>query len=146
MIIMANRKIAVVIIIVVIVILCLALLFGMFFTNKPSSSSQIFIEQNWEYNDSPPHKIEITDSEDYSFLLTLFSKRRLVLPDSPSCPFETLKITFEHNGKSLDFYPATDSCSIVQYGDKDKYFNISDEDRERLCKLWQKYGFQEIYI
>jgi len=143
---MTSKKIAVAMIILVILILCWIFLFGISYTSKPSSSSQIFMEQLREYNDIPAQRIETTDSDDYSFLLTLFSKKRMVSSDSPACPFGALKISFEHNGKSLDFYPATDSCSLVQYGDSDKYFSVSDEDRETLCKLWQKYGFQEIYI
>ncbi len=63
--------------------------------------------------------------------------------DSPSCGFsEDISIELSDNFKKVILCPALDGCSIIRVNASNKYFEISDSDRQRLNEILGEYGFK----
>ena len=64
---------------------------------------------------------------------------KLLYKDTPSCGFtENVSVKF---GGGQTFCIANDMCGIIYLKEKDKYFHISQQDRERLNSILEAYGF-----
>ena len=126
----------IIIIFILFILLCYFFLIGNVKTRIPSPLSRIYIDQVYEYNMIESKRIEIVDKNDIDFLMQLFSKKYIAYADSPGCPFGALRISFVFKGNAISFYPATDSCERIRYGKLNKYFEISEEDKELLSKIW----------
>lgn len=78
-------------------------------------------------------------TEDERYIKELFNNRQLYR-DDPSCGFSTdVSISFD-NGKNV-FCIAEDSCPIIYYKQRNKYFQLSEKDILALHKVLEKYGF-----
>lgn len=104
-------------------------------TEVPAAESRIWLEQDH----AGRGKTEITDPEDVAFLRQLFGHPYEAVFDDPICPFDAVKISFEHKGRAIRFHPATDDCEFVRYGNTQKTFAIMPEEKERLKELLEKY-------
>ena len=77
---------------------------------------------------------EVLSPEESQLLRSIFDSRR-PYSDNPSCGFtEDISISFG----SLVFCIACDDCPIIKFGNK--YFKISEEDRETINQIFEKYG------
>jgi hypothetical protein len=77
--------------------------------------------------------------KDETYIKELFNKRRLY-KDNPSCGFsENVSILF--NEGNIKFFIAQDSCPIIYYANKDKYFKLTDDEAASLRSLLEDYGF-----
>jgi hypothetical protein len=77
--------------------------------------------------------------EDEKYIKEIFNKRQLY-KDNPSCGFsENVSILF--NEGNIKFFIAQDSCPILYYANKDKYFKLTDDEAAGLCSLLEDYGF-----
>ncbi len=65
-----------------------------------------------------------------------------------SCGFgkDFLTIQLSNGNKTINYCPALDGCSIIYVDEYGKYFEISDENREKLNEILKKYGFPIIYL
>lgn len=106
-----------------------------------------FFEQIDDYGVYEAKKIEIMNLEDKDIILSIFERKYTTHNSGPSCPSGSIKIIFlKENGSIIEFYPATDSCTVVFYGEMNKYFEISKQEKFALQALWVRYGFSEIYV
>ena len=90
---------------------------------------------NFFYND---RKVVKTLSEDdLGKIKELFDGKHLY-SDEPSCGFtENVSITMDEE----TFYIACDSCPIIYWKNKDKYFKLSDSEYTELTQILDSYGF-----
>ena len=99
-------------------------------------ASIVFIE-NLNYQDLQ-RDVNINDMlsvEESQMIKSIFNGKRLYF-DNPSCGFgEDISIRFG----DLIFCPASgESCPIVKFGNR--YFKISEADREAIAQIFKKYG------
>ena len=74
---------------------------------------------------------------DAEALKAIFDGKKL-FRDEPSCGFsEEVSVRF---GGSDTFCIARDTCPIIYWKEKDKYFRISESEKERLYNLLKPYG------
>lgn len=80
-------------------------------------------------------------SEDLDAVMDLFNGK-VCTYDNPSCGFgEEFQIIIHTNDGSHIFYIAQDSCGIVYWKNKQKYFRLSDRENTYLRSLLNKtYG------
>ena len=76
--------------------------------------------------------------EDFDNLCKLFNGKLLV-SDHPSCSFED-NISVSFNAGEQVFCIACDGCPVIYWKNKDRYFNISDNENRMLKEILQKYG------
>jgi len=72
--------------------------------------------------------------EDTEVIKEIFSKKRKLYFDSPSCGFYGHSIRLGNQ----EFYPACDTCNTILY--KTKYFNVSEKEIAEIHKIMEKYG------
>ena len=86
----------------------------------------------FKYNDN---NITVTlNEEETKTVKDIFSNRRLY-KDNPSCGFtEDISVRF---GETV-FCIACDNCPIVKY--QDRYFSISDAERETINLIFKNHG------
>lgn len=134
-----RRKVLISFLLIVFVMGCLAWAvvdqFATALTKVPSPNSRIYLERRHRFSGS----VEITDPTDIAFLMRLFGRRYVAQFDTPSCPFDIVRISFVHRGRKVDFYPAADDCELVRYGRTKKIFVITQEEKRALKKLVQQY-------
>lgn len=106
-------------------------------TKIPHAESKIKITHARGAAAGTEQTAEIDDQEDAAFLFALFGKQYTAVYDSPSCPFDWCRISFVHERKSIDFYPAMDGCGFVRY--QGKFFNITPEETGKLIEILRKY-------
>lgn len=76
-------------------------------------------------------------AEDFKEIAAIFEGKELY-SDTPSCSFdENIGIVV---GDSR-FCIANDTCGIVYVKEKDKYFNLTEEENQKLRALLEEYGF-----
>lgn len=76
--------------------------------------------------------------QEMSWIKELFAGK-ILYKDNPSCGFtEDVSICF--NG-SQTFCFACDTCPIIYWKEKERYFKISGEEQEQLYELLKAYGF-----
>ena len=86
----------------------------------------------FKYNDS---NIEVSLSEKESKTIRSIFYGRNLYTDTPSCGFsEEVSIRFG----DMVFCIACDNCAIIRYNDR--YFSVSDNDREVINSIFEKYG------
>lgn len=87
---------------------------------------------NYVYNDK---NINVNLSADeIKTIKDMFNGKRLY-NDNPSCGFtENVSISFD----GMIFCVACDTCPIIKW--ENKYFRISEEDREIINRIFEKYG------
>lgn len=76
-------------------------------------------------------------SEDFKEIAVMFEGKSLY-KDSPSCSFDeniAIVIGDDH------FCIANDTCGVVYFKEKDKYFSLTDEENEKLRDMLMDYGF-----
>ena len=101
-------------------------------------ATSVFVTYKYDKQDI---KQKINDKNTINQLKSILKGRTFV--DTPSCGFSTdISITFSNNKKSVTLCPACDGCPIIRINDSNKYFAISDEDREKLNRLLAEYGFE----
>lgn len=74
--------------------------------------------------------------EDAQIIQDIFKNKKLY-NDSPTCGF-TLFISIQIG--DLFFSPACDSCGIVKCNNNNKYFSITDEERNTIVQIFNKFG------
>ena len=81
----------------------------------------------------------ITDETELAELKNVLSG--FAWTDSPSCGFSAdISITFTDGNKELVLCPACDGDPIIRVGESDRYIGISDEARNGLDAIVEKYG------
>ena len=94
---------------------------------KENNASIVYIYEDKTINSN----LTVDESE---FLKKIFNGKRAYF-DNPSCGFdENVSVRFS----DMTFCIACDTCSIIKV--KDRYFGISDEEREEINKIFEKYG------
>lgn len=68
-------------------------------------------------------------------------KGKILYKDSPSCGFSD-EISFSFNQGQQTFCIACDTCPKVYWANKDRYFNLTDEENQKLREILQEYGFE----
>lgn len=87
---------------------------------------------NYVYNDK---NINVNLSADESKTIKVMFNGKRLYNDNPSCGFtENVSIRFDN----MVFCVACDKCPIVKWGNK--YFKISEGDREIINLVFEKYG------
>ena len=87
------------------------------------------------YKDKGQNIYTSLSEEESSTLFEIFNNRKLYR-ENLSCGFSTdVSITF---GNDIFCIAYGDSCPTVKL--KNKYFNISKEERIIICKIFEKYG------
>ncbi len=70
--------------------------------------------------------------------ITDIFENNFLYSDNPSCGFsQDISIVID-NDKT--FCIARDTCGIIYWKEKDKYFKVSDEDIEKVHKLFENHG------
>ena len=79
--------------------------------------------------------VSVTLSEEESDAVkNIFNNKHLYI-DNPECAFtEDVSVRFG----DMVFCIACDSCSVIKY--QDKYFSISDSDRETINRIFENHG------
>ena len=76
--------------------------------------------------------------EDFETIKKIFGNKKLY-KDSPSCGFsEDVSVKFND---SQVFCIARDTCPIIYIKEKDKYFRITEEEKNELYEILETYGF-----
>ena len=97
--------------------------------NIPDTANAVL---TFKYNDS---NIEVSLSEKESKTIRSIFNGRNLYTDTPSCGFsEEVSIRFG----DMVFCIACDNCAIIKYNDC--YFSVSDNDREVINSIFEKYG------
>lgn len=79
--------------------------------------------------------VKLTEEEVSTVTKILNNKRSYI--DNPSCGFDkNVSITFGNDIYCI----ACDKCGIIKLWHKEKYIFISDEDREKINKIFENYG------
>lgn len=81
---------------------------------------------------------QTVSSDDLAVMCDLFNDKKLY-SDSLSCGFSD-NISIIINGTEK-FCFACDSCPIVYWKNKDKFFKLSASEYDKLTKILYKYGF-----
>ena len=90
---------------------------------------------NFCYND---RNVTKTLSEDDLCNIKELFDGKYLYSDEPSCAFtENVSITLDEE----TFYIACDSCPIIYWKNKDKYFKLSDSEYTELTQILDSYGF-----
>ena len=76
-------------------------------------------------------------SEDVALIAQIFEGKKLYSAE-PSCGF-TENVSVIIDGQT--FCVANDDCAIIYLKEKNKYFDISDEENIRLREVLESYGF-----
>lgn len=77
-------------------------------------------------------------TQEMSEIYEIFSNKRMYR-DNPSCGFSeniSLKI---NNLQTFCF--ANDTCPIVYWKEKDKYFKVTENEKKQLYNILQNHGF-----
>lgn len=82
--------------------------------------------------------ISVIISEEDAAVLSEIFQGKLLYSDSLSCGF-TENVSVSLDGQT--YCIANDNCGIVYIIEKDRYFNIDDEENETLRSLLEEYGF-----
>ncbi len=77
-------------------------------------------------------------SDDFAEICRLFDGKKLY-SDNPSCGFSD-DVSIMINGTE-SFCFAKDTCPVVLWKNKNKYFNLSDDEYVKLTEILGKYGF-----
>ena len=81
------------------------------------------------------HNINQLLSNNESKIIKDILNNKKLYSDNPSCGFsENISICFDN----LVFCLACDNCAIIKFGDK--FFKISETDREKINKIIENYG------
>ena len=93
-------------------------------------------ETNFKYNTADFH-MQLSN-DDLLLINNIFSGKKLY-NDNPSCGFTQNVSIILNNTES--FYIACDSCPIIYWKNKNKYFRISEKEYSQLKDVLEKYGF-----
>ncbi len=97
------------------------------------------ITLRFEYGTNQVH-VKVTDEEDVSHIKALLNG--YMWRSSPSCGFsEQVSITLNSSGKTVVLCLASDGCPIFCVNNSDHYFDLSEEDWDKLHEILAKYGF-----
>lgn len=81
--------------------------------------------------------VQVLDADDTSKIAEMFSGKALDGSSIPSCGFdEDISITF---GNQI-FAITCDDCAVVKDCTNDKYFDITNADKDYLVSLFEEYG------
>lgn len=80
----------------------------------------------------------VFSQEELKILCNIFDGKRLY-KDALSCGF-TENVAIKVND-SQTFCIACDTCPIIYWKEKDRFFYLSEEEKEQLYKLLEEYGF-----
>lgn len=81
--------------------------------------------------------VQVLDAEDTAKMSEIFSNKPLDGGSVPSCGFdEDISITFGNQ----TFAIACDDCAVVKDCKNNKYFDISNEDKEYIVSVFEEYG------
>lgn len=126
-------------IIITTVIIILVLVFVIFLYLTTERSDMGFVKEgktSFKYNNSEYYYT--LSSEDLSIIKALLDNKRMY-SDNLSCGFtENVAVIFDN---SQTFCFACDTCPIVYWKEKNKYIKLSDEEKEQLYKVLEKYNF-----
>lgn len=76
--------------------------------------------------------------EDCEKIINIFDNK-IMYNDEPSCGFdENISIIFNN---SQTFCIACDTCPVIYWKEKDKYFRISEDKKNQLYSILNNYGF-----
>ncbi len=79
---------------------------------------------------------KITD-EELLFLKKMFSGK-IMYVDNPSCGFsEQISIVFD---ESQTFCIACDTCPVIYWKEKDRYFRLATKEKDELYRFLEKYN------
>lgn len=71
-------------------------------------------------------------------LITDVFENNFLYSDNPSCGFsQDISIVMDDD---KTFCIARDTCGIIYWKEKDKYFKVSDEDIEKVHKIFENHG------
>lgn len=94
---------------------------------------------NYKTNSQNSGSVEITDAHDIEAIVNALTTD--VKNGSGNCEFSLLELIFEGNDKSLILFPTPESCGTVKIaGNSDKYYIMSESNRESLFEILNKYG------
>lgn len=80
---------------------------------------------------------ESLSQNDLSFLIDLFDNK-IMYSDNPSCGF-TKNVSILFNDSEY-FYFACDTCPVIYWENRNKYFRLSDSEYKELVEMLSEYG------
>ena len=84
---------------------------------------------------------DITSSlsaQELQIICDIFSNKRMYR-DNPSCGFSD-NVSLKFNNLQT-FCFANDTCPIVYWKEKDKYFKVTENEKKQLYNILQNHGF-----
>lgn len=132
------KRVKIWILLSLVVLIALSICCVRWFTMKINSDFATEVLLEYSYIDKDI-SVKITDERDIQTLKQILSGR--LFKDSPACGFTTdISITMTNGNESIVFCPACDGCPLLLIDNFGKYIKISDEARNRLNEVLEKYG------
>ncbi len=132
-----SKKIGVASLVLTIIVICILIVIMIPRTSIENDSTASVV---FKYLDNDIE--EQMSSEDGIQIRDIFNNK-ILYKDQPSCGFsEDVSISFDNSAsdESLIFCVACDGCPKIFLVQSDKYFNISEKDRQKLDEIMGKYG------
>ena len=121
----------------VVVLIVLIIVFIVLGGNGNKTNMEVVKEGQIRFIYDEQKIIHTLTEKEIAELKLLFNNKR-IYNDNPSCGFsEDIAIKFDD---MMTFCIARDTCPIIYWKEKDKYFKISEEEQRVLYELLEKYG------
>lgn len=131
-----RKKVCLLTAALIVLALCVAL-FSNMTDMRFAHSGAVVCPEDHEGKNVVSHPIS---DEDLQTIKKLFN-HRILYQDHPSCGFfETVAITF--NDGEETFCPAGDSCEIIYWVERDRYFSLPAKDYQEFAEIAAKYGMK----
>jgi len=116
----------------VVIILGAAILYS----HIPQQTNIQTVEANIVYNYKDKKINEDLSNEEALTVYNIFNRKTLYA-GNPACGFtDNISIRF----RDMIFCPADDGCTIVKLQNKNKYFNISKDDKQQIAAIFWRHG------
>jgi len=128
-----NKKVLILALGILFVVVC----FFIFFINRINMEFAATAETRFVYG-GVNEKNQL-DAKELEIIKSIFDGKTMTM-DSPSCGFtENVSIVFND---SDTFCIACDTCPIVYWIEEGRYIKLTEEEKEQLYSILEKYGFR----
>ena len=126
------------IILIVSIIFIIIMIFAGLFIPKRNTVNMSFAKKAEVFFKHESTNIDIVLSEQELSSICDICDGKEMYRDNPSCSFSE-DVAIKFNDKQT-FCLARDTCPIIYWKEKDKYFNITEEEKEKLYSILEYYG------
>lgn len=126
-----------VLLIIILFIVAISMIFGTIYLRVNRTKTEFMNDAIVHFTYETANVTQPLTNDETATLKEIFADKKLY-KDNPSCGFSE-NISVEFDG-SQTFCIACDTCPIIYWKEKDKYFRISENEKERLYNLLKPYG------